>query len=117
MEMDEATRQFVMWVRRESRALAHEWPMGGAAEEEMLRRWSRLRPKMMAELLRLGIAKQLAHVLENRRAEAVKRYLKAGMYLSDAREQAERDWLLNEPESDESPLPFELTTSSPTRKR
>ena len=87
--------------------------MGGMAEQDLLDTWRRRRPKMVARLERLKILQEMAHVLWNLKADAAHAYRKAGMGPTDAREQAEREWLLNEPETEDSPEvdpPDQITT-------
>lgn len=93
---------FVRWVREESDRIAEEWPMGSINERKLIEYWRTNRPKMVAGLEQHGAIEKLAHVLESRRAAAVREYIKAGMSPTDAREQAEKDWLLREPEESDS---------------
>lgn len=65
--------------------------------------WEVLRPKMWARLVKQDLVDDLALVLQTAMWEADARYLKAGMPPTDAREQAEREWLMLEPEDEEDP--------------
>jgi hypothetical protein len=96
------------WVKDKSQELAEEWPMGGQAERNLMSHWRLNRPQMVARLERLGILQELAHVLENLRAQTVREYLDSGMGPTDAREQADQDWLLLDPEAPDSPEPDPL---------
>lgn len=98
METNPDSKTFAAWVRRESKALAEDWPMGSRDEKKLLESWGTQRPQMLADLRRLGVAEELAHVLRNREGEAVRELLKARMGPTDAREQAAREWLMLEPE-------------------
>ena len=105
-EMAQQKRQsdtkFKAWVTKESRRLSdYVMPMGGPTQSQMLEFWKLHRPKMWVQLNRLGIAKELAHVLDEKCQEAIRKNLAAGMYSTDAREEAEKDWLLLEPEESE----------------
>lgn len=107
--------QFLTWVRRESALLAQEWPPGGKLERDLLAHWAIHRPQMMARLETLKVAVPLAHVLVDRMLKATTANLQAGMGPTDATEQAERDWLMMEPESEDQPLDLPaLTTTSET---
>lgn len=91
--------KLAMWARTESAKLATDWPPGSVLERRLLTYWKTNRPKMMADVG--TAATPLAHVLVNRMLEANRQYVTAGMAPTDAREQAEREWLIQEPESDE----------------
>lgn len=102
-------KTFRQWVMKESNRLSETVnPMGGPTQKRMLAYWKQNRPEMWERLLRMGIAKELAHVLDEKCEETIRKNLKAGMYLTDAREQAEQDWLLLEPENEEEPESEEL---------
>ena len=105
-EMAQQKRQsdtkFKAWVLKESRRLADDvMPMGSPTQRQMLGFWKLHRPKMWAQLNRLGITRELAHVLDEKCQETIDKNLAAGMYSTDAREEAEKDWLLLEPEESE----------------
>jgi hypothetical protein len=93
--------QFLTWVRQESAKLAELWPMGSKVELDLLAHWRIHRPQMMARLEACQVADQLAHVLLDRMMNAQTEYLRAGMPPTDATEQAEQDWLMLEPESED----------------
>lgn len=101
MELDQ---QFLNWVRQESALLAEKWPLGDERERDLLAHWAISRPQMMARLEAMKVAPQLAHVLLDRVYHTMQQYLRAGMGPTDATEQAERDWLMLEPESDDEPV-------------
>lgn len=67
-------------------------------DKQIKKAWRVLRPQMWARLQEQGIADDLALVLQVAMWDAFDQYEKAGMPPTDAREQAEREWLLMEPE-------------------
>lgn len=71
-------------------------------DKQIKRAWEINRPRMWSRLVTQGLVNDLALVLQTAMWEASDRYLKAGMPPTDAREQAEMEWLMLEPE-DESP--------------
>jgi hypothetical protein len=88
-----------LWARNQSEKLSAEWPMGSLLESRVLKTWEQNRPNMMRALRRWGAAEPLAHVLVNRFVEAEKTNIKAGLPPTDAREEAEKDWLMMEADS------------------
>lgn len=68
-------------------------------QREAIKFWEENRPDMVR---RLGpeTVNNLALVLTHRMHQAVEANLRAGMYSTDARERAERDWMLMEPEEE-----------------
>lgn len=89
-----------LWIRRESSRLNKMGEtMGSPLEKTTIQRWRRDNPTVIAELDRKKLTEPLAHVLIEKMLEAQRENLKAGMPLTDAREQAERDWLDLEPEA------------------
>lgn len=70
-------------------------------DKQIKKAWRILRPQMWARLQQQGITDDLALVLQVAMWEATDRYEKAGMPPTDAREQAEREFLLMEPEKDQ----------------
>lgn len=69
--------------------------------EQILKTWELERPAMWARLQREGIATDLAWTLQAKASAAEDEYLKAGMTPTDAREQAQREWLLLTAEADD----------------
>jgi hypothetical protein len=105
--------QLARWIKQESSRIALEFPRGGEVEERLVDNWKALRPKMVESLGPL--TPLLAHVLMDKMLNARRANVEAGMPPTDAREQAERDWLLMEPESeDDDPLLPVQTIISPT---
>jgi hypothetical protein len=66
--------------------------------QRILATWRRDSPKMTAELTKLKLMDKMAFVVQERMWLASAENLKAGMPVTDAREQAEREHLLLEPE-------------------
>ena len=98
------------WVKNRAQEIRRsEEVLNLQLQEKILKTWAQLRPKMMLRLRLQVIADDLAVVLQAAMWAAVDRYEKAGMPPTDARETAEREWLMLEPEADEE------TTSLPTQ--
>lgn len=96
-------RQLVRQIKAESARIAEtEMGIGGQKEREMIALWRQIRPRMVARLEQLGILEEFAHLLNQRRNEAEDAYLKAGMGWPDSREEANKDWLINDPQADEA---------------
>ena len=74
---------------------------------QILETWRRDSPKMVARLEKQGILDDLAFVCQERMWRAAKDNRKAGLPVTDAREQAERDHLMLEPEEPEALEPWE----------
>lgn len=70
--------------------------------QQILETWRRDSPKMVARLEKQGILEDLAFVCQERMWRAAKDNRKAGLPVTDAREQAERDHLMLEPEGPEA---------------
>lgn len=90
---------FVSWVKKEHKRLedqgeSYTIPL----RQRILKGWEVNQPQMLARLNKAGVAQKLADVLQARMWQAAQEYLDSGMPLSDAREQAEREWLWMEPE-------------------
>ena len=75
--------------------------------QQILEAWRRDSPKMVARLEKQGILDDLAFVCQERMWRAAKDNRKAGLPVTDAREQAERDHLMLEPEEPEALEPWE----------
>lgn len=74
---------------------------------QILETWRRDSPKMVARLEKQGILDDLAFVCQERMWRASKENRMAGMPVTDAREQAERDHLMLEPEEQETLEPMD----------
>lgn len=70
--------------------------------QQILEAWRRDSPKMVARLQKQGILDDLAFVCQERMWRAAKDNRRAGLPVTDAREQAERDHLMLEPEEPEA---------------
>ena len=73
---------------------------------QILETWRRDSPKMVARLEKQGTLEDLAFVCQERMWRAAKDNRKAGLPVTDAREQAERDHLMLEPEAPEHDEPM-----------
>jgi len=73
---------------------------------QILETWRRDSPKMVARLEKQGTLEDLAFVCQERMWRAAKDNRKAGLPVTDAREQAERDNLMLEPEAPEHDEPM-----------
>lgn len=104
-------QQTIAWAKTESRKLARTWPAGGQAEQKLIDHWTRHSPEMVKELKAASVLEEMAHVLHWRAMDAEAMYLKSGMAPTDAREQAEAEWLLMDPDNPNLP-PLDQTTSS-----
>jgi hypothetical protein len=91
------------WFKIESRKLLPDEP-GSPLETDVIATWRRTSPQMAARLEAAGALEAAAHVLVDRMLKAERVYEAAGMPPTDAREQAEQEWLMLEPESDADPL-------------
>lgn len=69
--------------------------------KQILETWRRDSPQMVARLEKLKILDDLAFVCQERMWQATEDNRKSGMPPTDAREQAERDHLMLEPEKGE----------------
>ena len=116
MSFQESMDRVATWAKAESQKLKEKWPLGGKAERDLVAKWRRDRPKMAEALAKRGALLQMAHVLENLYVESYLLNLKEGMPPPDAREDAARAWLLQEPESEDDPenLPSSLRPLDPT---
>jgi hypothetical protein len=68
----------------------------------VLKIWQLNSPRMMRALRRWKAAEPLAHILVDRFIRAERDNIKAGLPPTDAREEAEKDWLMLEPEDDDN---------------
>jgi len=96
-------RELVQQIKAESAKAAEDlFGPGGTIQDEMVEQWREIRPKMVADLERQGILAEFAHLILVRREETEDRYLAAGMGWPDSREQANLDWLIYEPETEDA---------------
>ncbi|MGD0110228.1 MAG: hypothetical protein ABSC06_40395 [Rhodopila sp.] len=99
----EPDAQTVAWVNQEAAKLeAAGDGMGSPREDDLIAHWRIYRPEMVRAWEALGpdMLEKLAFVLEMKAYEAQKAYLRAGMPIPDAQEEATKDWLMMEPETD-----------------
>lgn len=95
-----ANATFPRWVRTEYAAMTkREETISLQLRQQMLRSWEVSRPEMYARLKKQGVLEQTADVLQSKMWEAEKVYQEAGMARTDATEQAEREWLMLDPET------------------
>ena len=100
----------VQWVNQEASKLeAAGDGMGSPRETKLIAHWKIYRPKMVRAWQALGpqMLAKLAFVLELKAYAAQERYIRAGMPIPDAQEEAAKDWLMMGPETDtdENPPP------------
>ena len=67
--------------------------------QRILTSWEQDSPRMWSSLMAQGLTEKLAFVVQERMWRRQDELMQAGMPVTDAREQAERDELLMEPES------------------
>lgn len=73
--------------------------------QRILDAWRQDSPKMTKQLTDLGILDDMAYVSQERMWRAAEAYRRGGLPPTDAREQAERDHLMLEPEEQEPSEP------------
>ena len=76
----------------------------------ILETWKQGSPKMWARLQRLKLTDKLAYVLQQRMWARQEELMRAGLPVTDAREQAERETLMLEPEAQDQQNPVEALT-------
>lgn len=87
----------VAWINAEALKLNQEDKVpGGPREKDVLMNWRRFRPELVRELNQAGVLAKAAFVLDHKRWEAQKQYIRAGWPPTDAEEQATKEWLLME---------------------
>ena len=91
--------EFATWVRSEAEKALQEQGIGSEIQRGMLSFWQRHRPKMWDQLQRLGLAEQLALVLEVKAEEQSRKSRAGGMHWREAQAEAERFWYLMDKES------------------
>lgn len=110
--------EFKAWLLAEVKHLrAQGWNPGDSPREaKLLERWEMVRPQMMVRLRQIDprAPRFLAFVLDARRFEMKQALLDQGMPPTDAEEQATREWLMWEPETEEPPERPRVPTSVST---
>jgi hypothetical protein len=98
------TREQAVAIRLEARRRKRDPDLLQNQEihRRILATWERESPKMWASLTSAGVAQEAAFVAQQKMWEEMDNLLKAGMPVTDAREQAERQHLLLAPEADEA---------------
>lgn len=96
-------REFVLQVEKQYREMSRdpETMHNKELHRQILRTWERDSPKMWANLTRLGVASKMAFVCQEQMWRQKALLLRAGMAVTDAQEQAEKDNLMLEPETPE----------------
>ena len=98
--------KFIHWVKQEAKKLEDNGEIYSIPlRRQILKAWELYRPEMLVRLNKAGIAEPLANILQARMYATYQTYLKAGMPYTDAREQAEQEWLMLEPEEPETTEP------------
>ena len=102
MKTPKTQQGLASWIRKEAAATT-EWELGegGRDQEMMLDYWKANRPKMLAQLKAQNLHKSLARVLEQK-AMAQVASQHGTMPRTDSVEQAEKEWYLMEPETEDS---------------
>lgn len=97
---------FAAAIRKEYQALRGDESVMHNREmhRRILETWRLHSPKMWQSLQQINLAVPLAFVLQQRMWQESKRLREAGMPAPDAREQAERNHLMLEPEAQEETL-------------
>lgn len=96
LQMAHKIRQERQQREADEESLVHNTLM----HREILKTWRAQRPQMVARLEKLGILDDLAFVVQERMWETLDMYEKSGMPPTDAREQAEMEHLMLEPEDE-----------------
>lgn len=87
-------------LREHRRYLEQGWTPSKPEQERILRTWRQTSPKMVKRLTALGILKEQAEVAEIQTQREMNDLLKAGYDPASAREEAERAWMMLEPEDE-----------------
>ena len=104
MMQQTASREWASEIRAQYKALTEdeEHLHNSLLHQSILETWKRHSPRMHQNLQGLQLLTPLAYVLQSRMWDREQELLDAGMPVTDAREQAEKEILLLEPE-DEAP--------------
>ena len=103
---EEISPEWVDQILREAAALDadEEHLHNNRMQETILETWKRDSPRMWARLERANLAPALAKVLQARMWERKAELMRAGLPITDAREQAEAENLMLEPEDPDEKL-------------
>ena len=106
--MEYTDKQFTADVLREAerqeaefQASSRPFVAGKLEIEKLIQYWEKNRPKMAARLKKLGIMKEFAFTRINRADDRLEENLNAGMYITEAREDAAKIKLMWPEEMDE----------------
>lgn len=105
--MDKSSPQFKRQIELEYRKMRqdenrlHNKPL----HEHILATWKRESPKMWAELEKNGMTASLAYVSQQRMWDHQEMLMADGMAVTDAREIAEREHLMLQPEAQDQLIP------------
>lgn len=99
--MEILTKQDVQRIKAEhQKYLDNEETLHNQAlHERILKTWQQTNPKMYLRLRTQGVLEAMAYVCQQKMWEEQARLMKGGMPVTDAREQAERENLMLEPET------------------
>lgn len=105
METKTLSREWQAEIRAQYRTLKanEEHLHNQVLHRSILETWKRESPKMWANLQRAMLAEPLAYVLQARMWDRQEELIAAGLPVTDAREQAEKENLLLEPEAEADP--------------
>lgn len=104
-------RELAAWLDQEIRRYQADeetiLPVMGATDiqKEMKAYWKQNRPGMYHRLMTARLLNKMTQVLECKMWEQEEKNQAAGMPWPDSRNQAQQDWLLMEPETEDSPTP------------
>ena len=110
------TEEVALWALAEGSKLQLTDPMGSPLEDQVIQSWKANRPKMVARLAKYGAVNASSSVLVDRMLKSERTNTQAGLPPTDAREEAEKDWLMLEPEEEDgtTQAPYRPPVSSPT---
>jgi hypothetical protein len=91
------------WARKNVRRAEEEGYCTQPLHQRILKAWRMYHPEMVARLQRASCLEDMALACQYQMWKAVNRYEEAGLPPTDAREQAEREWLMLAPDEREEP--------------
>ena len=99
--MEQMDRETILAIEKEFRQLKADPNSlnNSDLQAKILKSWEMDSPQMWARLQRAGMAEKLAFVVQQRMWAEKARLIKSGMPVTDAREAAERENLMLQPES------------------
>ena len=104
----QSDQEYKTWIKKTVKRFQEDetecWPaMSSPKQQDMITFWEYHRPKMYADLKSQGLLKETAYVLECKMMEERDALNAAGMNSSDAKLQAEQDWMIMDPEDWDEP--------------